>query len=128
MSIGPAEIVIVLVIALLVFGPQRLPQMGHSLGRAVREFRKAADTARSELGLDDAMNGASSVNDDIASMFRLDESKARVDDVEPNGAGDGTGPGSVAVESPDAARNDPAREPETVTAPDREPPASSAAA
>ena len=52
MSIGPAEIVIVLILALLVFGPKRLPQMGKSLGKGVREFRKAADTAKEELGLD----------------------------------------------------------------------------
>jgi len=51
-SIGPAEIIIVLVIALLVFGPKRLPQMGKSLGKGVREFRKAAETAKTELGLD----------------------------------------------------------------------------
>ncbi len=51
MSIGPAEIIIVLVIALLVFGPRRLPQMGKSLGKGVREFRKAAETAKTELGL-----------------------------------------------------------------------------
>ena len=38
MSVGPLEIVIVLVLALLVFGPNRLPQAGRSLGRAVREF------------------------------------------------------------------------------------------
>ncbi|HEX5641926.1 MAG TPA: twin-arginine translocase TatA/TatE family subunit, partial [Thermoleophilia bacterium] len=52
MSIGPAEIVIVLILALLVFGPKRLPQMGKSLGKGVREFRKAADTAKQELGLE----------------------------------------------------------------------------
>jgi TatA/E family protein of Tat protein translocase len=51
-SIGPAEIIIVLVIALLVFGPKRLPDMGKSLGKGVREFRKAAETAKTELGLD----------------------------------------------------------------------------
>jgi sec-independent protein translocase protein TatA len=51
MSIGPAEIVIVLILALLVFGPKRLPQMGKSLGKGVREFRKAADTAKQEFGL-----------------------------------------------------------------------------
>ncbi len=43
MNVGPTEIIIVLVVALLVFGPKRLPQMGRSLGRGVREFRKAAD-------------------------------------------------------------------------------------
>ena len=51
MSIGPAEIIIVLILALLVFGPKRLPQMGKSLGKGVREFRKAADTAKTEFGL-----------------------------------------------------------------------------
>jgi TatA/E family protein of Tat protein translocase len=51
MSIGPAEIIIVLILALLVFGPKRLPQMGKSLGKGVREFRKAAETAKTELGL-----------------------------------------------------------------------------
>ena len=51
MNIGPTEIIVVLIIALLVFGPKRLPQMGRSLGKGVREFRKAAETAKSELGL-----------------------------------------------------------------------------
>ena len=56
MNVGPVEIVIVLVLALLVFGPKQLPQMGRTLGRGVREFRHAADTARTELGLDDVTN------------------------------------------------------------------------
>jgi sec-independent protein translocase protein TatA len=43
MSIGAIEIVIVLAIALLVFGPERLPQMGRTLGRGLREFRKATE-------------------------------------------------------------------------------------
>jgi sec-independent protein translocase protein TatA len=38
-SIGPLEIGIVLVLALLVFGPKRLPELGSSLGRGIREFR-----------------------------------------------------------------------------------------
>jgi TatA/E family protein of Tat protein translocase len=65
MSIGPAEIIIVLVIALLVFGPSRLPQMGRSLGRGVREFKKAADTAKNELGLGEVTD---SIND-VKSTF-----------------------------------------------------------
>ena len=53
MNIGPMEIVIVLILALLVFGPKRLPQAGRSLGQAMRELKKATSTARSELGIDD---------------------------------------------------------------------------
>ena len=36
---GPLEIVIVLVIVLLIFGPKRLPDLGRSLGRGMREFK-----------------------------------------------------------------------------------------
>jgi sec-independent protein translocase protein TatA len=40
-SIGPLELVIVLVIALVVLGPKRLPEAGRSLGKGMREFRGA---------------------------------------------------------------------------------------
>jgi sec-independent protein translocase protein TatA len=52
-DIGPFELIIVLVIALLVLGPKRLPDAGKSLGKGIREFRSALsgearedDTAR----------------------------------------------------------------------------------
>jgi sec-independent protein translocase protein TatA len=38
-NIGPLEIVLVLVIALVVFGPKRLPELGKSVGRGMREFK-----------------------------------------------------------------------------------------
>jgi sec-independent protein translocase protein TatA len=38
-NIGPLEIIIVLIIALIVFGPKRLPELGNSLGKGIREFR-----------------------------------------------------------------------------------------
>ncbi|OJU79765.1 MAG: hypothetical protein BGO11_02870 [Solirubrobacterales bacterium 70-9] len=38
-NIGPLEIGIVLVIALLVFGPKKLPELGHGLGKGMREFK-----------------------------------------------------------------------------------------
>jgi sec-independent protein translocase protein TatA len=40
-NIGPMELVVVLVIALLVFGPKRLPDLGRSLGTGMREFRSS---------------------------------------------------------------------------------------
>ena len=41
-GIGPVELIIVLVIALLVLGPGKLPDVGAALGKSIREFRKAA--------------------------------------------------------------------------------------
>jgi sec-independent protein translocase protein TatA len=38
-NVGPHELAIVLIIALIVFGPKRLPELGRSLGRGIREFR-----------------------------------------------------------------------------------------
>jgi sec-independent protein translocase protein TatA len=38
-NIGPLEIAIVLVIVLIIFGPKRLPEMGRSLGKGMREFK-----------------------------------------------------------------------------------------
>ncbi len=42
-NIGPLELIAILVIALLVVGPKRLPEVGRSIGRGLREFRKAQD-------------------------------------------------------------------------------------
>jgi sec-independent protein translocase protein TatA len=44
-NIGPMELVIVAVIALLVLGPKRLPQAGRSLGSGLREFKQAVSGA-----------------------------------------------------------------------------------
>jgi sec-independent protein translocase protein TatA len=38
-NVGPLEILVILIIALVVFGPKRLPELGNSLGRGIREFR-----------------------------------------------------------------------------------------
>jgi len=48
-SLGPAEILVVLVIALLVFGPDKMPDMARQAGRAFREFRRVQQHLRSEI-------------------------------------------------------------------------------
>ena len=42
-NIGAGELIILLVIALIIFGPGKLPEVGQALGRTVREFRHATD-------------------------------------------------------------------------------------
>jgi sec-independent protein translocase protein TatA len=38
-NVGPLEIAVVLIIVLIIFGPKRLPELGRSMGRGIREFR-----------------------------------------------------------------------------------------
>ena len=38
-NVGPMEIILVLIVALVVFGPKKLPDLGHSLGKGIREFK-----------------------------------------------------------------------------------------
>jgi sec-independent protein translocase protein TatA len=42
-NVGPLELIVVLIIALIVLGPQRLPDVARSLGRGMREFRSALE-------------------------------------------------------------------------------------
>ncbi|MBI3980142.1 MAG: twin-arginine translocase TatA/TatE family subunit [Chloroflexi bacterium] len=48
-GIGPMELILVLIVALVVFGPQRLPEMAAGVGRAVREFRKMSAELTAEV-------------------------------------------------------------------------------
>jgi TatA/E family protein of Tat protein translocase len=51
-NIGPGELIIVLIIALIVVGPGKLPDVGASLGKSIREFRKAASDVKESTSLD----------------------------------------------------------------------------
>jgi sec-independent protein translocase protein TatA len=52
-NIGPLEIVIILIIALIVFGPKRLPELGRSMGRGMREFKNSLTTDKDDDDDDD---------------------------------------------------------------------------
>jgi TatA/E family protein of Tat protein translocase len=49
LDIGFQELLVLMVLALLVFGPDKLPDLGRRLGRALREFRRASDEFRSTI-------------------------------------------------------------------------------
>ncbi len=48
-SIGPSELLLIFIIALLVFGPKKLPDIGKSVGKALREFKKASEEIKGRI-------------------------------------------------------------------------------
>lgn len=52
-GIGPMELVLIVVVALLVFGPKRVPELARTVGRGLAEFRRASNDLRQSLALDD---------------------------------------------------------------------------
>jgi sec-independent protein translocase protein TatB len=89
LNIGPPELLLILVIALVVVGPQRLPELGRTIGRGLRELRKVQDDVRDMVntGLDDDLKetaaelkrSASDLRNatDIRSAFRNTPHQAR---------------------------------------------------
>jgi sec-independent protein translocase protein TatA len=62
-SIGMPELIIIFVIALIIFGPRKLPELGRSLGKSLAEFKKASNELKSTL----------------EEEIRLDEQRSTVD-------------------------------------------------
>jgi sec-independent protein translocase protein TatA len=54
-NIGPMELIVILLVALLIVGPKRLPEVGRSIGKSLREVRRATEEVRYsfEASLDD---------------------------------------------------------------------------
>jgi len=48
-SIGMQELIIIFVIALIIFGPRKLPELGRSLGKSLAEFKRASNDLRNTL-------------------------------------------------------------------------------
>lgn len=66
-DIGPAEIVVVLIVAIVVFGPDKLPQFARQAGRFVRTARRMMDDAKSDLSAE-----MGSDFDDLKKLRELD--------------------------------------------------------
>ena len=62
-SIGMPELIIIFVIALIIFGPRKLPELGRSLGKSLAEFKRASTELRTTL----------------EEEIRLDEQRANLD-------------------------------------------------
>ena len=71
-SIGPTELIIVLVIVLVIFGPKRLPGLGRSLGSGMREFRDSVTGKGDDHDLDDDDDSRREAN---AALGRAEETQ-----------------------------------------------------
>jgi len=76
-GIGAPELIIILVIILVLFGPKRLPQLGKSLGKTMRAIREGAE---GKLAEDDEELDADAPKKDSAKAEAKDETKPKADD------------------------------------------------
>ena len=61
-NLGPTELIIILVIALLILGPGKLPEVGTALGKSIREFRKAASDVKEAASIEPIVPSAPQPN------------------------------------------------------------------
>ena len=115
-SIGMPELILIFVVALLVFGPKKLPEIGKSLGKGLAEFKRASDELKKtiEQEIEQGKNEVSSVRDTVASVPASLRSAPPLEGSSAPAAGAESGaPPSVAVASVDP--------PATIPQPDSRP-------
>jgi sec-independent protein translocase protein TatA len=83
-SIGMPELIIIMVLALIIFGPRKLPELGKSLGRSLNEFKKAStelqNTLEQEIKIEEQK--------EQADKFKVDENKFKPKDTEDSSSND----------------------------------------
>lgn len=74
-GLGAQELVIILVIALIIFGPRRLPEMGAAIGKSIREFKKSTKEIADDINV---TNEIEDVKKDIATATSVEPEKEAV--------------------------------------------------
>jgi sec-independent protein translocase protein TatA len=70
-NVGPLEIAVVLMVVLVVFGPRRLPELGKSMGRGIREFKGSLSTEhKDEIPTDSSSKPAEIVDGEVVTERR----------------------------------------------------------
>jgi sec-independent protein translocase protein TatA len=87
-SIGPAELILIFVIALIVFGPKKLPEIGRSVGKALREFKKTSEEIKGRIEEEIQASEIKDVGKEIQSELKTIESDFKKG-IESDGTGEG---------------------------------------
>lgn len=76
-SLGGWELIIILAVVLVIFGPKRLPEMGRSLGKAIREFKSAGKEVQREFNetIDPDADSTKTANRDTNAGSKKPENK-----------------------------------------------------
>ena len=69
-NIGLPEMIFIMVIALLVFGPKKLPEIGRTIGKAIREFKKSTDDIKDKFEEQIRVEEFKSLQDDLKKDLR----------------------------------------------------------
>lgn len=77
-NIGFPELLIILIIALLIFGPKKLPEVGKSVGRAIREFRRTSDEIKDKIEEEIRADEFRSIKDELSKDVGEDEEGKKV--------------------------------------------------
>lgn len=92
-GIGMQELLLIFVVAMIVLGPKKLPELAKTLGRAAREFRKASNDLKQAIGLDESESAPEAKpekkKEDSADMEKSDSENAEAENkVAHGGAGE----------------------------------------
>jgi sec-independent protein translocase protein TatA len=77
-NIGLPELIVILAIALLVFGPKKLPEVGRSIGKAIREFRRTTDEIKDKFEEQIRADEFKDIQDDIKKGLSEDDESKKV--------------------------------------------------
>src|SRR5262245_55408474 len=110
-SIGMPELILIFIVALLVFGPKKLPEIGKSIGKGLAEFKKASDDLKRtiEQEIEQGKAEVSSVKDQVSGV-----EKSLRESVTPwSGQAPAPGPAAETAAAPPAAASENPKTPES---------------
>jgi len=92
-GIGMPELIVILVVALIIIGPKKLPDLAKSLGKGLAEFRRATDDVKEGFRVDDIKKDADGIKDSLlrGALSRDKEASGRTSDRKSDTADGGNG-------------------------------------